>query len=70
MPKGKGYKKNVIFEGPKTNALFSKRKAATAAATKASKKRIPQNISKSARKSDIKQRRRHKKMFGHHPRAF
>jgi len=26
MPKGKGYKKNVIFEGPKTNALFGKTK--------------------------------------------
>ena len=66
MPEKKGYKKKVIFEGPKTNALFSKRKAATAA----SKKRIPQNISKSARKSDSKQRRKHKKMFGNYPKSW
>lgn len=70
MPKGKPYRKNAIFEGPKQNALFGKRRSATAAATKASHKRIPQNISKSARKSDIKQRRVHKKMFGHHPKGF
>ena len=26
IPKEKGYNKNAIFEGPKTNALFGKRK--------------------------------------------
>lgn len=68
MPKK--YRKNAIFEGPKQNALFKKRKASIASARKASHKKIPQKISKSARKSDIKQRRVHKKMFGHHPKAF